>query len=225
VRPDGSGSRAACTVAQRARFHAIRSLLPPMLLPEKPPLGEGSMMRYTRTSLLLLALALSRFTPCSAQCTSLKAPRSGVAESIHFVYEPAVPREWVEEAVGYWSSCPNYGQDFPRLVQGRGGVRTLAIRYEARSPRPKCASLHRVTVTLYAFATNERGQVVPCRSLPQNLAHEFGHALGLKDAPRENACRFHIMAQVRRDNAGRRRVSREECQIVGRKWLTSTERE
>lgn len=171
----------------------------------------------------LLALMLLDVPPSSAQCTSLSRPHTSRGESIGLVHGPEVPREWVEEAIGYWRSCPDYGRDFPALEPERPGSRTLTIRYETGHGDRRCGSFDGSTITLYAVARDQANRPVSCGALPETLAHELGHALGLKDAPGRKSCASHVMAWLRADARRPRSVTPEECRAVGRKWLTPAE--
>ena len=64
---------------------------------------------------------------------------------------------------------------------------------------------------------------MPCGSLPQNLAHELGHVLGLGDLQNRGSCRTEIMGFVTPTSAYRRRVTRQECIAAGSRWLTALE--
>jgi hypothetical protein len=64
---------------------------------------------------------------------------------------------------------------------------------------------------------------VPCGSLPQNLAHELGHVLGLGDIQNRGSCRTEIMGFVTPTSAYRRRVTPQECTAAGSRWLTTVD--
>ncbi len=179
-------------------------------------------MQTRHSMILLLALTLPRIASAQAECTALRSARPALGESIAIVPEPKIPRRWVEQAIALWRSCPDYGRDFPSLLGDTTGTRRVEVRYRQRSGTRRCGSFQGSTITLYKAATSNSGRVLPCRFPARTLAHELGHALGLKDASRSRTCDSLIMAQ----NDPRkpwREVSAEECQAVGSKWLTPAE--
>ncbi len=179
---------------------------------------------HTRSLILLvLAQTLTHFTPAWAQCTTLKSVQSTLGESIGIAQDPEIPRRWVERAIALWSSCPNYGRDFPTLLEGRTGTRQIEVRYQRRSGTGRCGSFQGSTITLYKSATSSSGQALPCRVQAQTLAHELGHVLGLQNASEDRTCGSRIMARNNPDKLWRK-VSAEECRLVGRKWHTPAER-
>lgn len=182
-------------------------------------------MRSPQTVLIIAALALAGLDPAGAECTTLKSTGKRLGESIGLVSDPAVAPEWIDQAIEYWSSCSNYGHDFPLFVHGRAAAesRTITIRYEMWSQTRRCASFQGPIITLYASAAGE-GRPRSCRNMAQNLAHELGHVLGLNDADDDNRCRYHIMGWIT-PRKPFRAVHPEECRSVGQRWLTPMERE
>ncbi len=185
-----------------------------------------------RTESITAALAalglLAAAGQALAQCTSIK-PVTRSADAIGLVYERPISRRAVEQAIGAWRTCANYGRGFPafQVVRGHRGApeRTLRIAYVPASSSRKCGSFQGSTITLYAYARDESGRRISCSDLAQNLAHELGHALGLDHAAEAAACSFDIMATIDNKNSRLRRVTAEECQAVGRRWLTAEEGE
>ncbi len=172
--------------------------------------------------LLVLALTLSHITPAWAGCTSLRSDQPTLGESIAVVQGPEISPRSVEKAFALWRSCPNYGQDFPILLEGGNGTRLITIRYQPRSRTKRCGSFQGSIVTLYKTATDSSGRPVSCGPRAQTLAHELGHVLGLNDAPEDRACRSRIMAAFNPEKPWRE-VNPEECRAVGRKWHTPAE--
>jgi hypothetical protein len=181
-----------------------------------------------RTDLSRLFLALWALIACLprdavAQCTSLKSNSTHSAESIGIDYDDPISTRVVDQAIGHWKSCANYGNGFPPLLNNSPGTRTVTVRYVRTSTTQRCGSFNGRTITLYSFARDDRGQRKTCGSLGQNLAHELGHVLGLRDAPELGTCRHHIMAGLNSKTAGLRRVTSEECQAVGQRWWSAGE--
>lgn len=181
----------------------------------------------------LLVLGLLSVASAAAQCTSVKplsSPRpgavGGLADSIGLILEDAALAPVAEEAVRSWSRCRNYGTGFPAFRIGERGTRTVKIRYVRGSDglSRTCGAFRGDTVTLYATTMGPRGRRLSCGSLEENLAHELGHVLGLRDCPDRRACDFHVMTYIELGtNRSGRAVQPEECQAVGQRWLTFAE--
>lgn len=144
---------------------------------------------------------------------------------INFLAGAGVPAGLIDEAIGLWNSgCPgNVGNDFPALVNGGSGGPTYTIVMGGHnSSDGDCGRFSGSTITLFTSST-EGGQRKDCGNLAMNLAHEFGHVLGLKDALGGNQCQFHIMSWINKDNLYSRAVQSEECSKVDGRWITPTE--
>lgn len=140
----------------------------------------------------------------------------------------------VEEALTVWRSCPNYAVDFPRLVALGSMPDTptatphptsvLEVRVIRRnSGSQRCGLFRGRTIVLWLSALTSSGKLRSCGSLALNLAHELGHALGLRDSEDVASCDGTIMADLSSSNLHRRAASLEECRIAGRRWLTNAE--
>jgi hypothetical protein len=183
--------------------------------------------------LQLLALCASVAVPAAAQCTSVKPLTTqrggfvgGIADTIGLILEDPALGPVAEEAVRSWSRCRNYGTGFPAFRVGERGTRTIKVRYVRGSDGMSrtCGVFRGGTITLYATTVGPRGRRLPCGALEDNLAHELGHVLGLKDCPDLRSCDFHVMAYIDLGiNRKGRVVQPEECQLVGQRWLTSVE--
>ena len=174
-----------------------------------------------------LALALALFvssSPSRADCVDLNQAVPAVAERIELVPSKRLPAKVLEKAVAAWGQCANYGSGFPSFVVGERGTRSLEIDYQPHVlGHGRCGSFRGRTIRLHQIVMLSGGKLRSCGSLAQNLAHELGHALGLGNARRVRACRNSAMAAIDAGNAYTRRVTAEECQAVGQRWLTAEE--
>lgn len=135
-----------------------------------------------------------------------------------------VSPELIETAIHYWQRCPDYGQDFPAFDSNGQGQRTIEVLYfEGSSNREVCGRFTATRIELYEEAIGPDGRTIACGSLGQNLAHELGHVLGLKDHSDRFRCPSQIMGPVTTSRAHSRRVHDDECETAGRLWLTAAE--
>ena len=176
---------------------------------------------------LPVAIALGLLTLVAtrsrAQCTTRKSTTTVWGDSIALVADSAIEPRIVDEAIQLWSQCANYRGGFPYLAANGSSPMRLTIRLRSTSSRAACATIRGRTITLYEFATLAGQRFAPCGSLAHNLAHEIGHFLGLRDAPRNPTCADAIMATLSPGNRFVRRVRASECQSVGQRWLTPIE--
>ncbi|MCP4205374.1 MAG: hypothetical protein GY769_25975 [bacterium] len=157
-------------------------------------------------------------------CTALKQGNPRLSDGIGIVFDKSVARRIVEEAVGRWSACREYEDGFPPFFVGREGSQTLVVRFaRTSSGLPRCGSFRGRTIVLYAFAVDRTGRLRSCRSPVDLLAHELGHALGLRDAPEDLACHAYTMSNLHDSDPLSRQVQPEECRAVAERWLTSQE--
>lgn len=188
----------------------------------------------TRVAAIQLVLFSTFFVASAdAQCTSVKPlgagrPGSvgGIADTIGLLFDDPALAPIAGQAVRSWSTCRNYGTGFPAFRVGERGTRTIQVRYVRGSDglTRTCGEFRGDTVVLYATTVGPRGRRIPCGSLAENLAHELGHVLGLRDCPDLRACDTHAMTYIEEGTNGHgRTVKAEECQLVGQRWLTTAE--
>jgi hypothetical protein len=135
----------------------------------------------------------------------------------------------IQTAAGYWG-CPGYSSYIPSFqVGGSGGIPVTVVRKAGNSTAPKggCGlfdpeivngQIAGATITIW---TNQ-GNGVSCEPLTDSLAHEFGHLLGLDDAPDPlGQCLGHIMGG--RAAGFTREVQPDDCQEADQKWVTTYE--
>lgn len=188
-------------------------------------LGLGRKARALGRLIVLLHLA-AMSTPSAARstCTVLRPSLPALAATIGIVGSDVLPPRVLERAIALWSRCANYGTGFPAFVVGPGGDQRLSVQYlPGEVGRNKCGSFAGREIRLYRFAALPSGRIEDCGSIELNLAHELGHALGLGDAVDGRACQVHVMAGISSLNEFSRRVTVEECQVVGQRWLTPIE--
>ena len=175
---------------------------------------------------IALVIALSLVTgrgAIAAGCTALKSDAVTIADSIALRVAPGLAVSIVSVGIAYWRSCANYEEGFPELIVGGAGTQTLEIRYLGSRGDSACGEFRGRTITLYRWALAPDGRRVQCGSIAQNLAHELGHALGLRDAREAAECRHHIMSRIGWSNRKSRSIGASECQAVGQRWLTRLE--
>ena len=154
----------------------------------------------------------------AATCTVAKEPAPYWGQTIGLVHDARIPVAVVERAIDMWTGCRGYSTSFPGIVIGHGTGRTLEVAYDRLGTDEKCGIFRGNRITLFEEALDPDGHRSPCGSLALNLAHELGHALGLRDGPHDERCRRHVMGRITPGNAYRRRVQPEECHAVRRRW-------
>ena len=182
-------------------------------------------MHLTQHGAVVLLLI---FTPAiaAAECTATtfapNRPRSGETIGIQAGLE--LPAAVVEEAVGLWRQCANYGLGFPAFVSGPGEARTVTVNYHPRSESAACGRFSGNRIDLFAFSGDAGGRIRHCGPRALVLAHELGHVLGLADVRGDRTCGRHIMSDINKRNRYDRVVQDDECQAASQRWLTGSER-
>ena len=170
---------------------------------------------------ILLGAAVSPVA--SQECVALRnAGRPAHGESLLVAPAADTPAELLEAAVRSWHACGEHAVGFPEIRTRGSATRTVWVSYRPdRMGEGHCGSFAGRRIELYDRMRTADGAIVPCGPLDQNLAHEIGHALGLRDAMHP-ACGHFVMAPIRRQGPERRPRS-GECAAVDRRWLTASE--
>ncbi|HXU29781.1 MAG TPA: hypothetical protein VN851_04305 [Thermoanaerobaculia bacterium] len=134
----------------------------------------------------------------------------------------------VQTAINYWSGCSGYGPEIPTLeIGGSGNIPVSVVKVSGNSTVSGggCGGTSlgltngQVTsATITIFTKENDGD--SCEPLTDVIAHEFGHLLGLTDAP-NFACVGHIMGA--RLAGGTRGVAADDCEVADTTWTTATE--
>jgi hypothetical protein len=158
------------------------------------------------------------------QCASPLSSFQSHGSAISLVSDGSVDDGLIAQALTLWQACANYGDSFPVFRHGGSGSRTVRVgRQLYKGVGLTCGTFNGSTIQLFDLYVDRAGELHPCGSLAQNLAHELGHALGLEDAPDEPLCAGSIMSPLTHSNQASRRVSVAECVLVGQKWITGDE--
>jgi hypothetical protein len=195
----------------------------PRYTPQLVALARASTDFGLRAALLVAFMHVFGCAAIAESCATLKSDTVMLADSIALRVASDLPPEVVSAAIEYWRRCANYEEGFPELIVAGVGTQILDIRYAGSRGDSRCGDFRGRTITLYRWALLADGTRVRCGSLPQNLAHELGHALGLRDAREGAECRRRIMSQINSSNRASRRVESSDCQVVGQRWLTFSE--
>lgn len=194
-----------------------------------------------RSLFLALAGALSVASAQAqegAACVGLTARPTQAIGAIHLLVDQDPP--WLEElalrAAAMWNDVGCHGADrFPRVSLSRPTLphRRIRLRWEpgfnAAEPR-SCGSFVGADIVLYGRAIDPRTRALGGCGNPdrvvETLAHELGHALGLRDRY-EPACYGSIMSQlvwVGENSILPRAVQAYECDAADLAFDTPAER-
>lgn len=157
--------------------------------------------------------------PAVPQCSSIKPGRT-FAPTVSVGPGSGTTARELEDAAELWKrGCgEDYGRGLPAIEVMTSGNPTYRVHFEQRNAGSACGTFLGRDVTLYAFATLPSGELRHCGDRTQNLAHEYGHLLGLHDAPDTTPCHRHIMSVINHNNTASRAVQREECELVAGRW-------
>ncbi|HSS77492.1 MAG TPA: hypothetical protein VLV54_12195 [Thermoanaerobaculia bacterium] len=135
----------------------------------------------------------------------------------------------IQAAASYWA-CPGRTGFIPTFqVGGSGNIPVSVVRIVGRStaPRGGCGlfdptvvngQLQSASITVWTQQANGAS----CSPLTDSIAHEFGHLLGLDDAPDPlGQCLDHIMGG--RAEGFTRTVQDDDCAVADDKWETTNE--
>jgi hypothetical protein len=186
--------------------------------------------RLPTAALLAVTLSIS-FSPQPLLAVDCSTPFPGLGESLGNVFNLTTggftPSE-VQTAIGSWS-CPQYTGEIPTFqVGGSGGVPVLVARIDSNAPAGSegcglftadnsAGYIESATITVWTHASNGDS----CPPLTDVLAHEFGHLLGLDNAP-DLACAGHIMGRSF-GGTSLRTVRSDDCAVADQMWHTSNE--
>lgn len=174
------------------------------------------------TAWLFLFLGSAIAAPSYASKCAVLAPQpAAIGETISLVGDGRLPEQVLHAAIERWRQCPNYGKGFPEFVVGAEGSRRVRVEFHKSAiGRNRCGDFRGQVIRLFGGFERENGAVELCLSIVDNLAHELGHALGLRDAANSFACQLTIMAGLTPSNVHARSVTREECRAADRRWST-----
>lgn len=137
----------------------------------------------------------------------------------------------VAEARDYWK-CPGYEGEIPTFqTNGPGGVPVLVVKVVGNAPQnaegcgrfePQAPRGYIESATISVWTNDRYGQPCPVK-LTDVLAHEFGHLMGLANAP-DLDCSGHIMGYPF-GGQNKRTVYADDCAMADLQWETSAEGE
>ena len=200
-------------------------------------------MRTRPTALALATFAATlALVPAAAAQSEADGYASNVAlgDVIYLVSSDPRLRVPLAETVAMWSLCPRSGMGFPRpealaevspsgLGPGEQHWRKIEVAMSDRNhPNrgSRCGTFQGDSIIVGRRTVDDLGRAHSCGTLAETLAHEIGHALGLKhatpsvvDLQGEPAMAGTILANVKRP----RQVRNWECEATDLHWMTSRE--
>lgn len=182
---------------------------------------------HTPLAAILLALLTH---PCEATDCSTPIGSFGPSTAGSFnITMSGFSSAQIQQATAYWN-CPGYSSYIPFFqIGGPGGIPVTVVLVTGRSTAPQggCGlfdpdavngHLESASITVWT----QQGNGDSCAPLTDSLAHEFGHLLGLADAPDPfGACFDHIMGG--RALGFDRSVQSDDCQEADQHWVTPYE--
>ena len=184
----------------------------------------------------LLILSLLSAVTVEASCVrSNRSEPVNVNHSVQLVFNGFSSTEVGSLQAGYqaWNrpSCNPGGTAFSMFSETfEFGARRVQVSAHAGfgPNQNSCGNANAVEITLYEFARDPNGNLVPCmRSdiLTDTMSHELGHILGLAD--QGVSCGTYIMGQVNMGSDGRsylnRSIKGQECTVVDETSRTPAE--
>jgi hypothetical protein len=177
-------------------------------------------------ALILLPLSGSLF---AIDC-SVPSPDFGTSPgNIFSVTSAGFTNSDIQTAADYWK-CPGYSGEIPTfLIGGSGGVQVTVVRKTGNSTAtqggcgrftPSVVNGRLESAIIEVWTHQADGQ--SCAPLTDSVAHEFGHLLGLANAPDPlGECLGHIMGS--RVAGFTRTVGTDDCDVADQKWETTDE--
>jgi len=134
----------------------------------------------------------------------------------------------IQTAAGYWN-CPDRTGFMPSFQIDSGDVPVRVVKLTGNSTadgggcgrtNPDIVNGHLESAQIEVWTNQKDG--TSCEPLTDTLAHEFGHILGLDNAPDPfGQCLGHIMGG--RGIGFTRSVQPDDCQVADDKWMTTNE--
>lgn len=185
-------------------------------------------LRNWRLNIILALLTFSGGPLDAADC-SLPDPRFSLSPGNAItVTSVGFTNAELNTAIGYWSQCSGYSTDFPMFqIGGAGGVPVTVQKIVGKSTTvgggcgsfaPDIVNGHLESAVITVWTQQKDG--ASCVPLSDVIAHEFGHVLGLANAPNDSSCNGHIMG-IR--VLSTRDVYPDDCAMADDMWETSTE--
>jgi hypothetical protein len=187
--------------------------------------------RFPPAAFLALAMGMA-FTARELIATDCSVPMSGFPPSNGNIFTLTATEFTTSElqtAIGYWG-CPGYLDRIPTFqIGGSGGVPVSIVKIDgnSNSPTGSCGrsetnvSNGEVVSSLITIWTHDSSGDT-CAPLYDVIAHEFGHLMGMADAPDPfGQCLGHIMGS--RFSGGTRSVQSDDCAMADQMWHTTHE--
>lgn len=163
-----------------------------------------------------------------AQCVSFNNQSTGIGVGSILLTTSTVSTTTLSLAAGMWDGCQGAGTSFPSIKSTGSGDITIQVNFNGGScPISGCAcgSIQRSTnssgqlvgATITLYGKTNSGQTCNSNTMPETLAHEVGHALGLENS----SCTGYIMSG--NAPAGSRTVQPDECSGVEGRWVHPNE--
>ena len=173
----------------------------------------------------LLGSSLAR----ADRCTPYNAQGTSPGNSLLLTSSSASDSE-LDDAAGYWDSCPGAGSDFPSILTAGTGSITVNVNLVAGRSDGNCgvfqafwnsqSQLTGGSITVWTHDSQGRS----CSPYSDTIAHEIGHALGFDNAPADCLDRIMGPRRILRDGSlGTRSVGAEECNAADQRWVTTSE--